>query len=666
MNKKPKIGVYVCHCGINIAKTVDVEAVAEFASRLPNVKVARNYSYMCSDPGQLLIREDIKNEGLNRVVVASCSPRMHEMTFRKTLAETGLNPYYLEMANIREHCSWVHEDREEATEKAKKLVFSAVAKARLLEPLYENEVEVEPATLVIGGGIAGIQAALDIADAGFKVYVVEKTPSVGGRMSQLDKTFPTLDCSACILTPKMVDVASHPNIELFAYSEVEEISGYVGNFNVKVRKKARYVDVNKCTGCGICSQECRLANRIPSEFNVGMGKRAAIYLPFPQAVPAKYTIDPERCLMLTRGKCGKGPKCEAACAAGAIDFNQKDEIVERKVGAVIVATGFDVFDAAKKPEYGYSDYDNVITALELERLVSASGPTGGNIVLGKGEDTFVPQEVAFISCVGSRDKSVGNEYCSRVCCMYTAKLAHLVKEKLPEANVRVYYMDVRAFGKGFEEFYDRVRREGVRYIRGNPSEIFKRGDKLVIKAEDTLRSTPIEDEVDLAVLAVGLEPRQDARQIIDLLRLSQSADRFYLEAHPKLAPVNTATDGVFLAGCSQGPKDIPDTVAQAKGAASSALVLLSSGKVKIGAQISFVNEATCRGCGYCVEICPYGAIELVTVNRMGNMVQVARVNEALCKGCGACSAGCLSGSIQQRSFMDRQILPQIAVLGGVK
>ncbi len=666
MNKKPKIGVYVCHCGINIAKTVDVEAVSEFASRLPNVKVARNYSYMCSDPGQLLIREDIKNEGLNRVVVASCSPRMHEMTFRKTLAETGLNPYYLEMANIREHCSWVHEDREEATEKAKKLVFSAVVKARLLEPLFENEVDVEPATLVIGGGIAGIQAALDIADAGFKVYVVEKTPSVGGRMSQLDKTFPTLDCSACILTPKMVDVASHPNIELFAYSEVEEISGYVGNFDVKVRKKARYVDVNKCTGCGVCSQECRLANRIPSEFNVGMGKRAAIYLPFPQAVPAKYTIDPERCLMLTRGKCGKGPKCEAACAAGAIDFNQKDEIVERKVGAVIVATGFDVFDAAKKPEYGYSDYDNVITALELERLVSASGPTGGNIVLGKGEDAYVPKEVAFISCVGSRDQSVGNEYCSRVCCMYTAKLAHLVMEKLPEANVRVYYMDVRAFGKGFEEFYDRVRREGVRYIRGNPSEIFKRGDKLVVKAEDTLRSTPIEDEVDLVVLAVGLEPRKDARQIIDLLRLSQSADGFYLEAHPKLAPVNTATDGVFLAGCSQGPKDIPDTVAQAKGAASSALVLLSSGKVKIGAQISFVNEATCRGCGYCVEICPYGAIELVTVNRMGNMVQVARVNEALCKGCGACSAGCLSGSIQQRSFMDRQILPQIAVLGGVR
>ncbi len=663
MNNKPKIGVYVCHCGINIAKTVDVEAVAEFASHLPNVKVARNYAYMCSDPGQMLIREDIKNEGLNRVVVASCSPRMHELTFRKTLAEAGLNPYYLEMANIREHCSWVHQNREEATAKAKKLVAAAAVKARLLEPLQEKEVDVEPATLIIGGGIAGIQAALDIANAGFKVYLVEKTPSVGGRMSQLDKTFPTLDCSACILTPKMVDVASHPNIELLAYSQVEDVSGFVGNFDVRVRKKARYVDINKCTGCGICSQECRLTGRIPSEYEVGMGKRAAIYLPFPQAVPAKYTIDPERCLMLTRGKCGKAPKCVDACAPGAIDFEQQDEIVEFKVGTVIVATGFDVFDASRKPEYGYSDYPNVITALELERLVSASGPTGGEIVIGKGEDAIEPKDIAFIQCVGSRDKSVGNEYCSRVCCMYTAKLAHLMKEKIPESNVRVYYMDVRAFGKGFEEFYDRVRREGVRYIRGNPSEIFKRGDKLVVKAEDTLTSTPLEDEVDLVVLAVGLEPRKDNREIIDILRLSQSGDRFYMEAHPKLAPVDTATDGIFLAGCAQGPKDIPDTVAQAKGAASSALVLLSSGKVKVHAQVSVIDESICRGCGFCVEVCPYSAIELVAVNQFGHEAMVARVNDALCKGCGSCVATCFSGAAQQKSFMDSQILPQIAALG---
>ncbi|MBT9172997.1 MAG: Electron transport complex subunit RsxB [Syntrophomonadaceae bacterium] len=664
MSSKPKIGVYICHCGINIAKTVDVEELTRYAVKLPNVRVARDYSYMCSDPGQLMIREDIRKNGLNRVVVASCSPRMHELTFRKALVEAGLNPYYLEIANIREHCSWVHKDKQEATAKAKKLLQAAVAKVRFLEPLQEKEVDVEASALIIGGGIAGIQASLDIANAGFKVYLVEKTPSIGGRMSQLDKTFPTLDCSACILTPKMVDAASHPNITLLTYSQVESITGYVGNFQVKVRKKARYVDFSKCTGCGLCAEECRLADRVKSEFNMGIGNRSAIYLPFPQAVPAKYTVDPHSCLFLTRGKCGKSPKCVEACPAGAVDFEQKDEIVEFKTGTVIVATGFDVFDAARKPEYGYSDYDNVLTGLEMERLISSSGPTGGKLVLGKGDGEYVPKEIAFIKCVGSRDKSTGNEYCSRVCCMYTAKLAHLVKDKLPEANVRIYYMDVRAFGKGFEEFYDRVRREGVRYIRGNPSEIFKRNGKLVIMVEDTLTAKPLEDEVDMVVLAVGLEPRRDAREVIDLLRLSQSSDRFFLEAHPKLAPVDTATEGVYLAGCAQGPKDIPDTVAQAKGAASSALVLLSSGKVKVQAQISWVNEATCRGCGYCVEICPYTAIELVSVNKMGHEVNVARVNEALCKGCGACAAGCLSGSVQQKSFMDSQILPQIAALGG--
>ncbi|HSW36600.1 MAG TPA: CoB--CoM heterodisulfide reductase iron-sulfur subunit A family protein [Candidatus Limnocylindrales bacterium] len=663
MTEKPKVGVYVCHCGINISATVDVDAVAEFAKKLPNVNVARTYSYMCSDPGQSLIKNDIKELGLNRVVVASCSPRMHEPTFRKAIKEAGINPYFLEMANVREQCSWVHEEKEEATAKAKKLVAASVAKVRVLEPLEAKEVDAEPAALVIGAGIAGIQAALDIADAGFKVYLVEKTPSVGGRMAQLDKTFPTLDCSACILTPKMVDSANHPNIELLSYAEVEEIGGFIGNFDVKVRKKARYVDFEKCTGCGDCASACRVANRFPSEFDQGMGKRSAIYLPFPQAVPAKYTIDPDSCLFLTRGKCGKSPKCEEVCLANAINFEQEDEIVEFRVGAVIVATGFDAFDASRKPEFGYVDYPNVITGMEMERLVSSSGPTGGKVTINNGEEEIIPKEIAFIKCVGSRDKSIGNEYCSRVCCMYTAKQAHLLRDKIPDANIRVYYIDVRAFGKGFEEFYDRVRRENIRYIRGNPSEIFKRGNKLVVKVEDTLTSTPLEDEVDMVVLAVGLEPRADMRKMMDLLRLSQSPDRFFLEAHPKLRPVDTATDGVFLAGCCQGPKDIPDTVAQAKGAASSAMIPLARGKVIIGAQVANVDESTCRGCGFCVSICPYTAIELVAVNRMGHQVEVARVNEALCKGCGSCSPACLSDSIQPKSFRDRQILPQIAALG---
>jgi heterodisulfide reductase subunit A2 len=668
-NNRPRIGVYVCHCGINIASVVDVKEVAEFAATLPGVTVARDYSYMCSDPGQGMVREDIGKEKLNRVVVASCSPRMHEPTFRNTLIDAGLNPYYLEMANIREQCSWVHEDPGLATEKAKKLVEAAVAKALLLEALEEKEVDVTPASLIIGAGIAGIQAALDIADAGFKVYLVDKSPSVGGHMAQLDKTFPTLDCSACILTPKMVDVANHPNIELMTYSQVEEVQGYVGNFTVKIRKKARFVDFDKCTGCGLCAEACRLAGKIPSEFDEGVGKRSAVYLPFPQAVPAVYTIDPERCLQLSKGKCGKeGPACAEACPADAVDFEQEDELVDVDVGAIIVATGYDVFDAARKPEYGFAENDNVMTGLEFERLVSASGPTGGKIILGrdkKGEGGYEPEKVAFIHCVGSRDESVGNEYCSRVCCMYLAKQAHLIKDKLPDAEINVFYMDVRAFGKGFEEFYDRVRREGVRYIRGNPSEIYRKGDDhtLIIKVEDTLNATPMEVEADLVVLGVGLEPRKDIREIIDLFKLSQSTDGFFLEAHPKLRPVDTASDGIFLAGCCQGPKDIPDTVAQAKGAASSALMLMARGTVKVEAQVSVVDPAECRGCGFCIDVCPFDAIELVEENRQGNIVQVAQVNEALCKGCGSCAAACLSGAIQPKSFKDEQILPQIAVLG---
>ncbi len=669
-NDRPRIGVYVCHCGTNIAGVVDVKAVAEYASGLPGVELARDYSYMCSDPGQAMIRKDIEEEGLNRVIVASCSPRMHELTFRGALNEAGLNPYYLEMANIREQDSWVTEDHELATEKAKKLVDAAVAKVSLLEALEQKEVDVTPACLIMGAGIAGIQAALDIADAGFKVYLVDKDPSVGGHMAQLDKTFPTLDCSACILTPKMVDVGNHPNIELMTYSQLESVEGFVGNFKATIRKKARYVDADKCTGCNLFAENCRLANRISSEFEEGIGNRSAIYLPFPQAVPAIYTVDPERCLQLTKGKCGKeGPACAAACSADAVDFEQEDEIVEVDVGTVIVATGFDVFDAKRKPEYGYEDNDNVITGLEFERMVSASGPTDGHILLGrdkKGEGGWEPKKVAFIHCVGSRDESVGNEYCSRVCCMYLAKQAHLIREKLPDAEINVFYMDMRAYGKGFEEFYDRVRREGVRYIRGNPSEIYRKGDDdhtLIIEVEDTLTSTPLQSEADLVVLGVGLEPRRDIREIIDIFKLSQSADGFYLEAHPKLRPVDTASAGIYLAGCCQGPKDIPDTVAQAKGAASSALILLASGRVAVEAQVAFVSPDDCRGCGFCVDVCPFGAIELVEENRMGNIVQVAEVNEALCKGCGCCAAACLSGAIQPKSFRDEQILSQIAVLG---
>jgi len=652
---KIRVGVYICHCGVNIKSTVDVIKLTQFSLTLPHVSVAKDYIYLCSDPGQELIRNDIKEFQLNRIVVASCSPRMHEPTFRKVLRSAGLNPYCLEMANIREHCSWVHEDSKKATQKAESILAAAVAKASLLEPLEEKEVDVTPAALVLGGGIAGIQAALDIADTGFKVYLVEKEPSIGGHMMQLDKTFPTLDCSACILTPKMSDVGNHPNIELLTYSEITEVKGYVGNFKVSIKKKPRYILEDRCNGCGICVSYCPV--EMPDPFNMNLSKTKCLYIPFPQAVPACFVIDPNYCRYTLRREC---KQCEPVCKdLKAIDLKQKEQFIEVEVGTIIVATGFDTFDPTLKPELGYGLYPNVITGLEFERLSSASGPTLGEITINGKK----PKNVVFVHCVGSRDKSIDNEYCSRVCCMYTAKQAHLIKEKIPDAKVTAFYIDMRAFGKGFEEFYDRVKQEGIIYRRGNVSEVFKRGEKLIVKAEDTLMGQLMEVEADLVVLAVGMVPRADSNEVANLLKLSQSSDKFLLEAHPKLRPVDTASDGIFLAGCCQGPKDIPDTVAQASGAAAKACIPLSQGKVRTEALVSQVDEYICRGCGFCIEVCPYEAIERKSIERYGHMVEVASVNEVICKGCGACAAACLSGAIQQKSFTDEQLLSMIASLG---
>jgi heterodisulfide reductase subunit A len=633
-----KIGVYICHCGTNIAGTVDVAKVREFAKTLPGVVVSRDYRYMCSDPGQELIKKDIKELSLDRVVVAACTPRMHEPTFRQAISEAGLNPYLLDIANIREQCSWTHKDREKATDKARDLIRMAVAKARLLEPLDAKEVGVTHSALVIGGGIAGIQAALDIAEEGFKVYLVEKDPSIGGRMAQLDKTFPTLDCSACILTPKMVDAARHPNIELLTYSEVVKIDGYIGNFKVKVLRKPRYVDEEKCNGCGDCASSCPYM-LYPHEFDMGLRRRGNIYIPFPQAVPLIYVIDGEHCT-----RCGN---CNVICEPRAIDFYQKPKEIELNVGAIVMATGYDVMEPALKPEFKYGVYDNVITGMELERLCSASGPTEGKIIV-KGKE---PKKIVFIQCVGSRDEKT-NTYCSRVCCMYTAKHAHLVKEKVHDAEVTVFYIDVRAFGKGFEEFYDRVRKEGIIYRRGNVGEVVRSADGkgLIVKAEDTLLGELVEVEADLVVLATAIVPKKDAEKMARLLNISRGADKFFLEAHPKLRPVDTLTDGVFLAGCCQGPKDIPDTVAQASGAAARACGILSKERWKVEGITATINEEICAGCGVCEEICPFGAIEVA---------DVAKVNAILCKGCGACSAACPSGANKQKHFRPNQIMAMV-------
>ncbi|HEY56145.1 MAG TPA: CoB--CoM heterodisulfide reductase iron-sulfur subunit A family protein [Dehalococcoidia bacterium] len=649
MGNEPRIGVYVCHCGSNIAGTVDTEAVTEFARSLEAVALARNYVFMCSEPGQEIIRNDIREAGLNRIVVAACSPTMHEITFRRVLEEAGINPYLIEIANIREHCSWVTEDRDLATEKAKALLGAAVRRVYYHQPLEARRVPFTPATLVVGGGIAGIQAALEIADAGDKVYLVEKEPSIGGHMIQLDKTFPTLDCSSCILTPKMTRVGSHPSIELLSYSQVEEVSGYIGNFKVKIRKKARYVDAEKCNGCGLCQEKCPI--KTPSEFDAALGKRKAIYTPFAQAVPNTPVIDTGHCTYFLKGKCRL---CEQVCEREAINFAQQDEIVDLEIGSIIMATGFGVFDPTPISRYGYGRLDNVITSLEFERLVSSSGPTGGEITL---KDGAAPQSVAIVHCVGSRDKNY-HEYCSRVCCMYALKYAHLIKEKLG-AEVYNYYIDMRCFGKGYEEFYERISGEGTIFIRGKVGEVTDQAvsdeekGKLVVVAEDTLLGVLTRVPVDMVILCVALEPPPDAEAVARLFNISRSADGFFLEKHPKLDPVATTTDGVFVVGCAQGPKDIPDTVAQASAAAARVLALISQGEVEIEAATAIVDERICSGCQLCIPICPYSAISF------DEEKLVSRVNEALCKGCGACVGGCPSDAISLSHFTNEQIMAQM-------
>ena len=651
-----KIGVYVCHCGINIGATVDVRAVAEYAGSLPHVVVARDYMYMCSDPGQEMIQQDIRDYGLNRVVVASCSPRMHEPTFRTTIEEVGVNPYYFEMANIREQVSWVHSDGKVGTQKAKELIAGTVAKAALLEPLAEREVDVTPTALVIGGGIAGLEAALDIADAGYQVYLVERQPSLGGRMAQLNKTFPRMEDAGALVVSEMARAMAHPNVEVLAYSEVVDVEGYIGNFEVTVRRKPRFVDADKCTACDKCAEACVLAGQIADEFQMGLGTRAAIYRAFPEALPITYTVDPAHCLLLREGLCDSrtgedGPPCALACPEHAVDFGQKEQDVTLKVGSIVVATGYDPFDPERKPEFGYGRYPGVLSALEFERLAAENGPTAGRIVI-PGTDKQ-PEHVVFIHCVGSRDKQLGNEYCSRVCCMYTAKQANVVLDQLPDARVTVFYMDVRAFTKGGEEFYDRARARGARYRRGNPSEIYKRGDKLVVRSEDTLLRRTIEVEADMVVLAVGLEPGSGGEEISKMLKLACTGDDFLAEAHPKLRPVDTTSDGICLAGTCQGPKDIPVTVAQAKAAASSALIPLSMGKAKVEAIVSSVNRDLCVGCGLCEPACAYGALSLHAWRG------IMTINEVLCKGCGACSVACPSKAITLGHFTQKQTLAML-------
>jgi heterodisulfide reductase subunit A len=656
-----RIGVFVCWCGSNIAATVDVKAVAEAASHFAGVAHSVEYKYMCSDPGQNLVRQAIKDKELTGLVIAACSPRMHEPTFRRLALDSGMNPYLIEMANIREHCSWVHDDRAEATEKAIETVRMLVEKVRRNSPLEEVRVPVTKRALVIGGGVAGIQAALDIVTAGIPVTLVERSPSIGGHMAQLDETFPTLDCSQCILTPKMVELNQNPLATIHTYAEVDEVSGYIGNFKVKIRQKARSVDHVKCTACGICTEKCPAA--LPSEFDCGLVERKAVYVPFPQAVPDKPVIDRDNCLWFTKGRC---KVCQKFCPVECIDFDTEDEIIEEEVGAIVVATGYDVIDRGIYGEYGYGKIPDVIDGLQFERMLSASGPTGGKLIKPSTGET--PKTVVFIQCVGSRDDSKGMPYCSRICCMYTAKHSMLFKHKVKDGKAYVFYIDVRAGGKGYEEFVKRaVDEDRVVYLRGRVSRIFEKGGIIFVKGSDTISAQQVEIRADLVVLATAVTASSGAKELAQKLRISCDEYGFLTEAHPKLRPVETNTPGVFLAGACQAPKDIPDTVSQASASASKVLGLLSSDEIVREPLVAHVAESVCISCFACESTCPYGAIERVTWKdpETGREHEIARVNPGVCEGCGACVPVCRPKAMDLRGFSEEQIFSEINALSTV-
>ena len=645
-----RVGVFVCHCGTNIKATIDIDAVVAHAQGIPGVAFAAQYTYLCAEAGQKIVQQAIIEHQLSGIVVCACSPRMHRATFRNAAANAELNPYMVEIANLREQCSWVHKDINLATEKAFVLLRAAVAKVHNNAPLFPGTNPVTKRALIVGGGIAGIQAALDIAEAGFMVDLIEETPSIGGKMAQLDKTFPTLDCAACILTPKMVEAATHKNINLHTYSTVESVEGFVGNFTATIRKHSRSVNIKTCTGCGNCMAKCPV-KKIPSEFDCGLKNRTAIYTPFAQAVPNVPVIDRSHCLKFKNGKCGL---CQTVCAPGAIDFTLEDEIITQTYGVIIAATGFEPINLSEFGEYAYQNSRDVITSLELERILNAAGPTGGKLT--RPSDGRQPQSITFIQCVGSRDTSArGKTYCSKICCMYTAKHAIAIKEKYPHININVFYIDVRTPGKNFDEFYRRaVEVYGTNYIKGQVGKVMDTGKNLQVQAVDLLENTPLEYETDLVVLATAIRPHNSAKSLSKMLAAGVDANNFFSEAHPKLRPVESATAGIFVAGACNGPKDIPETVAQASAAACKAIGVLVKNSLSTNPCTAISDINLCNGCAACVSVCPYWAIS--------TLKGPSEVNQALCQGCGACVSACPSGAMDLNGFSNKQIMAEVDAL----
>lgn len=643
-----RLGVFICHCGVNIAGTVDVKSVAERIGKIEDVAHSTDYIYMCSEPGQQAIREAIREKGLDGVVVACCSPTMHENTFRKAVKSQGMNPYLCEIANIREQCSWVHQkEKGEATRKAEGIIQSTLEKVRRNESLEAIAVPINRKVLVIGGGIAGITASLDLAQGGYEVILLEREPALGGHMTQLSKTFPDLDPAYSGLLSKALEVEKHPKIHFHCYSELEDVKGYVGNFELVIRKKVTSVDEEKCTGCGICIENCPV--EYVSEFERGMGVRKGIDTLYPGSIPNKPVIQREYCRYFLDRSC---QRCEEVCPEKAINFNLEEKRISEKVGAIVVATGYELYPKEKLGEYGYGDIPDVIDGLAFERMLSPNGPTKGKII--RPSDGKVPKEIVFIQCVASRDPDRYMPYCSRICCMYTAKHAKIYKEQVPDGQPYIFYMDIRSDCKGYEEFLQKtIEEKGLLYLRGRVSRVFQDDGRVRVLGVDTLTGKMVEVAADMVVLATAIVPSNGVKDLAAKLRATVDRHGFLTEAHIKLYPVESSTKGIYLAGCGQSPKDISDTVSQASATASKIQALLSTDKLLQDPLIAFVDEGVCSGCGICVEICPYEARE------MDPHRGISIVHGALCQGCGACIASCPNNACELRNASANQVLRMV-------
>ncbi|MCS4540923.1 MAG: CoB--CoM heterodisulfide reductase iron-sulfur subunit A family protein, partial [Euryarchaeota archaeon] len=619
------------------------------AKKIPGVVHADHHIFLCSDPGRDMVREAIKKYKLDRVVTSHCTPTLHEETFHGITAEAGLNPFFHEVANVREHCSWPHyKDPEKATEKAKHLVAAAVEKVKKSEPIEKMKVKVVPSTLVIGGGPAGIQASLDLANAGYKVYLIDKLPHLGGNMARLGKVFPTDDCPLCILGKKFNELRKAPNLQILAYTEVQEVTGRAGEYKVKLVRKPRYIDEKKCTSCGDCVKVCPVT--LPDEFEQGIGVRKTVYLAYPQAIPQVYTIDKDHCI-----NCGM---CEVVCDPKAIDFNQKPEEIEITVGTIIVAIGYEEWDPKAKEEFGYGRYENVITQLQLARMLDPEGPSHGRPFRpSDGPEGSLPRRIVFIQCVGSRDIN-HFQYCSKICCMFSLKHAKMIFVDIdPKIEIYMCYMDIRAFSKGYEEYYKDVQERGLKLVRGRVAQVLEnpKNRNLIVKVEDTFLGKTIKVEADLVVLASALVPINGTQKLAEKLRIALGEDGFLKELHPKVSPVDSSLTGIYIAGACAGPKDIPEAVEQGSAAAARAMSLMGKGEIEVTLTIAKIGEDICIGCGICEQMCPYSAIKLIETFKG----KKARVFEAECRGCGTCCGSCPTGALQRSNFTVDQIFAQI-------